>query len=67
MIHVKKFRLLLCVIASSNFKGAKMSNSQIIADKRFKGIDLFQSKVRLSSPTMHGDEQRWGRQFERIG
>ena len=29
------------------------------SDPRFKGIEQFQSKVWLSSPTMHGDEQRW--------
>lgn len=29
------------------------------ADPRFAGIEPFQSKVWLSSPTMHGDEQRW--------
>ena len=28
-------------------------------DPRFKGIEEFRSKVWLSSPTMHGDEQRW--------
>ena len=28
-------------------------------DPRFKGIEPFKSKVWLSSPTMHGDEQRW--------
>ena len=28
-------------------------------DPRFEGIEPFQSKVWLSSPTMHGDEQRW--------
>ena len=28
-------------------------------DPRFKGITPFQHKVWLSSPTMHGDEQRW--------
>ena len=26
---------------------------------RFAGIEPFKSKVWLSSPTMHGDEQRW--------
>lgn len=26
---------------------------------RFKGIEKFKSKVWISSPTMHGDEQRW--------
>ena len=29
------------------------------SDPRFKGITPFTSKVWLSSPTMHGDEQRW--------
>lgn len=28
-------------------------------DPRFAGIEPFKSKVWLSSPTMHGDEQRW--------
>ncbi len=28
-------------------------------DPRFKGIEPFHSKIWLSSPTMHGDEQRW--------
>ena len=28
-------------------------------DPRFKGIEPFDHKVWLSSPTMHGDEQRW--------
>lgn len=30
-----------------------------INDPRFKGIEPFKNKVWLSSPTMHGDEQRW--------
>ena len=29
------------------------------SDTRFKGIEPFKNKVWLSSPTMHGDEQRW--------
>ncbi|MBQ8971715.1 MAG: DegT/DnrJ/EryC1/StrS family aminotransferase [Clostridia bacterium] len=29
------------------------------ADARFQGIEPFAKKVWLSSPTMHGDEQRW--------
>ncbi len=29
------------------------------ADPRFRGIEPFQARVWLSSPTMHGDEQRW--------
>lgn len=28
-------------------------------DSRFAGMEKFESKVWLSSPTMHGDEQRW--------
>lgn len=28
-------------------------------DSRFRGIEKFDRKVWLSSPTMHGDEQRW--------
>ncbi len=28
-------------------------------DPRFAGIDKFEKKVWLSSPTMHGDEQKW--------
>ena len=29
------------------------------SDPRFAGITPFQTKLWLSSPTMHGDEQRW--------
>ena len=28
-------------------------------DPRFKGIEKFDNKIWLSSPTMHGDEQKW--------
>ena len=28
-------------------------------DPRFKGIEPFKNKIWLSSPTMHGDEQKW--------
>lgn len=28
-------------------------------DTRFSGIEKFESKIWLSSPTMHGDEQKW--------
>lgn len=28
-------------------------------DKRFEGIEKFSSRVWLSSPTMHGTEQKW--------
>ena len=30
-----------------------------LSDLRFAGIEKFTSKVWLSSPTMHGDEQKW--------
>ena len=30
-----------------------------LTDPRFKNIQPFDHKVWLSSPTMHGDEQRW--------
>ncbi len=30
-----------------------------LSNSRFKGIEKFDKKVWLSSPTMHGDEQRW--------
>ena len=32
---------------------------KFLSDPRFAGVEPFQSKVWLSSPTMHGDEQRW--------
>ena len=32
---------------------------ELINDPRFTGIERFNSKVWLSSPTMHGDEQKW--------
>ena len=33
--------------------------NNFMSDPRFTGIEPFKSKVWLSSPTMHGDEQRW--------
>ena len=33
--------------------------NRFLSDPRFAGIEPFASKVWLSSPTMHGDEQRW--------
>lgn len=30
-----------------------------LRDERFQGVEKFDKKVWLSSPTMHGDEQRW--------
>ena len=30
-----------------------------LTDPRFAGIEKFPSKIWLSSPTMHGDEQKW--------
>ena len=34
-------------------------NMDFLNDPRFVGIERFKSKVWLSSPTMHGEEQRW--------
>ncbi|MBR1685325.1 MAG: DegT/DnrJ/EryC1/StrS family aminotransferase [Clostridia bacterium] len=33
--------------------------NKFLSDPRFVGIEPFKSKVWLSSPTMHGEEQRW--------
>ena len=33
--------------------------SDFLKDPRFAGIEPFEKKIWLSSPTMHGDEQRW--------
>ncbi len=32
---------------------------QFLNDERFKGIKVFDEKIWLASPTMHGDEQKW--------
>ena len=36
-----------------------MTEKKISSDLRFKGLKPFDSKLWLSSPTMHGDEQKW--------
>lgn len=36
-----------------------MATNDILNDSRFEGIKRFESKIWLSSPTMHGDEQKW--------
>lgn len=36
-----------------------MDKEKYLADLRFQGIEPFKHKVWLSSPTMHGDEQKW--------
>ena len=33
--------------------------NKFLEDPRFKGIKSFEGRVWLSSPTMHGDEQKW--------
>ena len=35
------------------------SKEDILNDPRFRGIEPFHSRIWLSSPTMHGEEQRW--------
>ena len=36
-----------------------MSSHNFLEDPRFAGIEPFEKKIWLSSPTMHGDEQFW--------
>lgn len=36
-----------------------MDKETYLVDPRFKRIEPFKNKVWLSSPAMHGDEQRW--------
>ena len=36
-----------------------MEKETFFADSRFQGISLFEKRVWLSSPTMHGDEVKW--------
>jgi len=36
-----------------------MNQKKYLEDKRFAGIKPFESKLWLSSPTMHGEEQKW--------
>ena len=36
-----------------------MDNKKYLEDPRFTGMEPFPSKVWLSSPTMHGEEQHW--------
>jgi hypothetical protein len=35
------------------------SMNRFLSDPRFSGIKPFEKKVWLSSPTMHGYEQKW--------
>lgn len=37
----------------------KMFFKDLSSDSRFKGIERFKDRVWLSTPTMHGDEQKW--------
>ena len=36
-----------------------MNANDFLKDPRFKGIEPFEKKVWLASPTMHGEEQKW--------
>ena len=36
-----------------------MDREKYLTDERFEGITPFEQKLWLSSPTMHGDEQKW--------
>lgn len=37
----------------------KMFFKELSSDPRFKGIERFKDRIWLSTPTMHGDEQKW--------
>ena len=37
----------------------KNMKNKFINDQRFKGVKPFDKRIYLSSPTMHGDEQKW--------
>ena len=39
--------------------GENMKQRSYLDDPRFSGIEPFEPKVWLSSPTMHGDEKKW--------
>ena len=36
-----------------------MDKEKYLRDPRFKGIEPFEKKIWLSSPTMHGEEEKW--------
>ncbi len=36
-----------------------MDKQTILSDSRFRDLTPFTRKIWLSSPTMHGDEQKW--------
>ena len=36
-----------------------MDKEKYLSDPRLKGISPFKNKIWLSSPTMHGEEQKW--------
>ena len=40
-------------------KSVVTSREKFLSDPRFRGIEPFGTKVWLSSPTMHGEEQKW--------
>ena len=45
--------------SQSNDKKPVDAKARFLSDPRFAGLTPFPSKVWLSSPTMHGDEQKW--------
>ena len=36
-----------------------MNGNAYLTDNRFAGIEPFEKKIWLSSPTMHGEEKEW--------
>ena len=49
----------LCRIALIRKHRRKIKMKDYLNDTRFQGIKPFEKKLWLSSPTMHGDEQKW--------
>ena len=45
--------------SQNNDKKPVDAKARFLSDPRFAGLTPFPSKVWLSSPTMHGDEQKW--------
>ena len=46
-------------VNSSVYPCFHANREEVLNDPRFRGIEPFRSRIWLSSPTMHGEEQRW--------
>ena len=52
-----RLRLVIIEYVYRNIRGHVMHN--FLTDPRFEGINPFEKKIWLASPTMHGEEQKW--------